>query len=188
MSIWDGLLAFVLGGCGWSFSEYAIHRFRGHGKKNGSLFQREHRRHHAEAHYFAPASLKVRMAILPLLVIGSLGSLLVNPVIGVSFALGFGLTYAAYEYTHWRLHARAPRGPWGRLLRRHHFAHHFHDAKSNHGVTSPFWDLLFGSYVKVAHVRVPARHTMIWLADPETGRVHEDHEAEYTILQRRSSR
>ena len=92
MSIWDGLLAFVLGGCGWSFSEYAIHRFRGHGKKNGSLFQREHRRHHAEAHYFAPASLKVRMAILPLLVIGSLGSLLVNPVIGVSFALGFGLT------------------------------------------------------------------------------------------------
>ena len=131
------------------------------------------------------------MASGPLLALLLASSALLGLVLGVALTAGYAVTYAGYEHTHWRLHHRPPRGPWGRFLRRHHFAHHFHDATGNHGVTSPLWDLLFGTYRPVSSVRVPARYVMPWLLEAGTGRPDPRFAGEYRILEpkrRRGSR
>jgi sterol desaturase/sphingolipid hydroxylase (fatty acid hydroxylase superfamily) len=47
------------------------------------------------------------------------------------------------------------------------------DARTNHGVTSPLWDVVFGTYRAPGTIRVPSRLCMSWLRD-ERGEVRED--------------
>jgi len=74
-------------------------------------------------------------------------------------------------------------GFYGRWARRHHFYHHFHDPKVNHGVTSPIWDIVFGTYHKPDVIRVPEKLKMVWLCD-ETGEVKEPFRAQYELRRR----
>ena len=171
-------LAFVGGAAGWTFTEYVLHRFDGHGMKGNSTFSREHLTHHADPTYFAPSLVKLRMAVT---VIGTLGVvlwLLAGPV-GVFAAAGFTFGWLCYEWLHRRLHTHGPLNAYGRWARRHHFHHHFNDPRANHGVTSPFWDWAFGTLAEVDVVRVPRRHAPVWL-------VHQDelvplHAADYVL-------
>lgn len=178
-------LACLAGALFWSFAEYALHRWWGHAARGRNDFSREHLAHHHRADYFTPTSKKVRTAIPPALAVVLLGVAAAGPSRGAAFAAGFLAAYAAYEAAHRGAHVRAPRGPYGRWLRRHHFYHHFHDARVNHGVTSPVWDLVFGSYVRPPRVRVPERFAMAWLLDPGTGEVRAEHAADYVILRKR---
>jgi sterol desaturase/sphingolipid hydroxylase (fatty acid hydroxylase superfamily) len=43
------------------------------------------------------------------------------------------------------------------------------DARYNHGVTSPLWDLVFGTYRQAGTITVPRKFRMRWLVDAETG-------------------
>lgn len=175
-------LVTFIGGLGWTLTEYLMHRFRAHGPKNRSPFQREHRQHHAISGYVTPLGRKTRMAAGPLAMLLVASSLLLGITLGAAFTFGYGFTYVAYEFTHSRLHTHPPRGPWGRLLRRHHFGHHFHDASGNHGVTSPIWDLVFGTYRPVERVRVPARYVMPWLLEGDSGVASPRYASEYQIM------
>lgn len=61
-------------------------------------------------------------------------------------AVGFWLVLA-YEYAHGYSHmVTEPGSGYGRLLRHLHMLHHFHNEKGNFGVTSPVFDLIFGTY------------------------------------------
>ena len=74
-------------------------------------------------------------------------------------AVGTLAGFLRYEYVHWRIHFRAPRNSRQERLRVHHLAHHFRDPKAYHGVTTRFWDSVFGTlpashaedYARVAH-------------------------------------
>ena len=78
-------LSFGLGALAWSFGEYALHRFSGHGprakprQKKAGLFDgdfgSEHQAHHADTRYFTPTSRKLGLAAvtLPALAGGSYG-------------------------------------------------------------------------------------------------------------------
>jgi sterol desaturase/sphingolipid hydroxylase (fatty acid hydroxylase superfamily) len=176
------VLSGVAGALGWSAAEYAIHRGLGHDPaRRRNPFTREHLKHHADGHYFAP-SLKKAAVALP--VLAGLAALLV-PLLGagrgLGFGLGFALAYTAYEVLHRRLHTHAPRGPYGRWARRHHFYHHFMDPRSNHGVTSPVWDLVFGTYASPGVVRVPRRQAMRWLLEPDSGEVRQAYAQGYRL-------
>ena len=46
---------------------------------------------------------------------------------------------------HWRFHFRPPASERERRLRAHHLAHHFRNPRAYHGVTTRFWDRVFGS-------------------------------------------
>jgi sterol desaturase/sphingolipid hydroxylase (fatty acid hydroxylase superfamily) len=48
-------------------------------------------------------------------------------------------------------------------VRKHHFHHHFENPKMNHGVTTPVWDLVFGSYEPATVVHVPGKLTPRWM-------------------------
>ena len=68
-----------------------------------------------------------------------------------------------------------------RYLRRHHFHHHFVDGRKNHGVTTPIWDFVFGTYEQPTKIRVPAKLCMPWLRDPATGGIRAEHAATYEL-------
>jgi hypothetical protein len=51
----------------------------------------------------------------------------------------------------------------------------------NHGVTSPLWDKVFGTYEAPAQVRVPRRLAMIWLVD-EQGELRAEFADRYVLV------
>ncbi|RME51270.1 MAG: hypothetical protein D6795_08560 [Deltaproteobacteria bacterium] len=177
----ETLLFFAFGTLCWSFGEYALHNWVGHEGRGRNEFSREHLRHHSEPGYFSPTPTKVRAA-LPVLSLIALGTIVAfGPSGGVGFTLGFGLAYAGYEVLHRRLHTHPPRTRYGAFLRKHHFFHHFGNPSLNHGVSSPIWDIVFGTYRKPSRVIVPARHRFSWLCDPETGEVLPEYAAVYRL-------
>lgn len=173
--------AFLLGGLGWTFAEYAIHNWVMHGGKGKNEFSRRHFQHHADPGDFAPLWEKTAVEIFVVSILAGLGSLAAGWAAGCSFAAGFSAAYHFYEALHQRLHTRAPRGPIGRFLRRHHMTHHFVAPTMNHGVTVPFWDLLLGTYLPAKKISVPARHAMTWLVDPATNAVRPEFAADYEL-------
>lgn len=179
------VISFAAGALSWSGLEYALHNWVGHLGKGRNAFSREHLRHHAQKDYFAPALKKALFAAPVLSAAALLGSGLLGPAPGLSYTLGLSLAWLGYECLHYRLHAAPPRGPIGRFLRRHHFAHHFQNPWKNHGVTSPLWDLLLGTYLPVTTaLQVPRSHALDWLLD-EAGEIRPEFAEDYVLRQAR---
>jgi sterol desaturase/sphingolipid hydroxylase (fatty acid hydroxylase superfamily) len=175
------IVAALLGALTWTLLEYLIHRWMGHDRRfRKSPFGVEHVRHHIEGNYFAPtwkkliaAALFAGVALGPALAIGG--------VAGLGYVAGLVAFYGAYELLHRREHTHAGIGPYGRWARRHHFHHHFVDGRRNHGVTSPIWDFVFGTYERPSIIRVPAKLCMSWLRDPATGQIRSEHAMTYQL-------
>lgn len=176
---------FVLAGiASWSLLEYLLHRFAGHDRRlvGRNPFGREHTRHHAEGGYFAPSWKKVLVAAVLAGAVGVPAGAWRSPD-WLAYLAGLLGCYATYEILHRRLHTHGPRNRYGVWARRHHFHHHFQDTKTNHGVTSPIWDLVFGTYARPKSVVVPERLAMAWLCDA-TGGVRPAYAASYSLRRR----
>lgn len=167
------LPAALLGVMTWSFLEYVIHRWAGHGPQAvRNPFGKEHVRHHSEGNYFAPTWKKAAVAVAVVAVFAWPAIALAGPVAGGSWLGGFVGFYLTYEWLHRRAHTHAPATRYGAWLRRHHFRHHYSDVKRNHGVTSPLWDVVWGTLRRVPDdgpIRVPRKLVMPWLVDARTG-------------------
>lgn len=176
------LAAFLCGVFGWTLAEYLIHRFLGHVLvRSRNPFTVEHLRHHATTSYFSPTSKKAVAAVATLAAVAPLATLVAGAGRGLAFAVGVVVMYVAYEVVHRRAHTHAPRGRYSRWVRRNHFTHHFLTPRTNHGVTSPVWDYVFGTHEPLGVVRVPAKHAMPWLLDPATGDVRAELAADYRL-------
>jgi sterol desaturase/sphingolipid hydroxylase (fatty acid hydroxylase superfamily) len=69
-------------------------------------------------------------------------------------------TYLVYERVHFRAHFRPARTRYARWQQRRHLHHHARAGTANYGVTSPVWDVVFGTYEPVAADEpLPARTT-----------------------------
>jgi len=170
----------------WTFLEYVIHRWLGHDPRfRRNPFGVEHVRHHIEGNYFAPTWKKLLFAPVAALVLGVPAALLLGAALGGAYVAGLMGFYGAYEVLHRLEHVWAGLGPYGRWARRHHFTHHFVDARYNHGVTSPLWDLVFGTYKRADLITVPPKLAMQWLKDPETGAVRAEHAGTYVMAKAR---
>lgn len=144
------LLALLAAGAlAWTLVEYWLHRgffhMRGDTPARRVTSYIVHRHHHA-----APADPD-RIAATPLYSLGLLALLfalygVAGPEPRWALLAGTILGYLAYELLHWRLHHAAPRTAPGRALRRHHQRHHHGDGRSNFGISSPLWDLVFRTY------------------------------------------
>lgn len=189
-------LSFLAGALTWSAGEYSLHRFVGHGPKltrptglakwlPGGLaaaFNEEHLAHHSDPMYFAPSGQKAIASVGFTTAVSAIGSLIVGPRRAVSFALGFSAMYLGYEVLHRRIHTHPPRGPYGRWLRRHHLYHHYKSPRRNHGVTSPLWDRILGTELKIEErVRVPRRAAPAWMLD-EHGGLRAEFADEYELV------
>lgn len=175
------IVAVALGVLTWTLLEYMIHRHMGHGRLKRSPFGVEHVRHHVEGNYFAPNWKKaIAAAIFAGILIGPAFAI-AGAANGIAYVAGLIGFYGIYEWLHRREHTHPGIGPYGRFVRRHHFHHHFVDGRTNHGVTTPIWDLVFGTYERPTVIRVPAKLCMAWLLDPTTGTVRAEHAQTYQL-------
>ena len=193
---------FVLGAASWTASEYAIHRFVGHGPKRAPVksllarltpkglaaeFNREHLAHHTDPSYFAPTERKVLAAGAAIPTLAGTLMPFVGPRRALSFALGFAAMYGTYEVIHRRIHTHPPKGPYGRWARRHHLYHHYQSPRANHGVTSSAWDHAFATSTReqgrdtAPRIRVPRRSAPQWLLD-EDGEVKATYAEDYELV------
>lgn len=61
---------------------------------------------------------------------------------------GFIGGYLAYDTIHFATHHIRPRSWLSRFLKRRHFRHHYADSEKDYGVSSPLWDVIFGTMSK----------------------------------------
>jgi sterol desaturase/sphingolipid hydroxylase (fatty acid hydroxylase superfamily) len=175
------LFAFLVGAAGWTLLEYVLHRFVFHATSAKGPGAKEHRRHHAQVDYFAPSWQKALAALAATAIVMPSFALVVGVQLGFACTLGFISMYLLYEILHRRAHTRPPRGRYGRWRRKNHFAHHFVDPRLAQGVTTPFWDLVFGTRLSVDRVRVPRRLAMSWLVDMN-GEVRAAYASDYELV------
>jgi cyclopropane-fatty-acyl-phospholipid synthase len=134
------LAAGLAGWLAWSLLEYVIHGFLAHRLR--TFVSPLHWGHHrTPAAVFTSALAWVPLAVA----IFAAAIALAGVVRGGAFGVGLLAGFLRYEVVHWRIHFRAPRGARQERLRAHHLAHHFVNPKAYFGVTTPFWDRVFGS-------------------------------------------
>jgi sterol desaturase/sphingolipid hydroxylase (fatty acid hydroxylase superfamily) len=176
------LAAAACGVLSWTLLEYVIHRWMGHDRRfRGNPFGVEHTRHHAEGNYFAPTSKKLVVAVVVIGILSLPAIAIAGVAHGGAYVLGLVGFYGIYEWLHRREHTHPGIGRYGRWARRHHFHHHFVNNRSNHGVTSPVWDLVFGTLEQPSIIRVPPKLSMAWLLDPATGDVRAEYAETYQL-------
>jgi dihydroceramide fatty acyl 2-hydroxylase len=181
------MMAFTIGlGVGvvlWTLLEYTLHRFAFHRRMFGKLVAKEHLLHHAKVDYFAHWSMKVALAVPVLLAIVTVSSLLVGWQLGTSVPVGVLSGYGFYEVLHRRIHVSAPLGAYGRWARRHHLLHHFGKSDMNHGVTSPLWDVAFGTLAPRSTVRVPRQYAakFPWLFEADSASIQAVYANDYRV-------
>jgi sterol desaturase/sphingolipid hydroxylase (fatty acid hydroxylase superfamily) len=160
------ILALAIGIICWTLTEYLLHRFLGHEHQGKNFFKAEHAVHHSKANYFAPAYKKAAAALVVSAGLLALLNLALPFMVALAFIVGFVGMYGIYEATHFRYHAANP-VPALLFLRKHHFYHHFHNPRKNHGVTTRVWDRVFGTYhpIRETTVRIPRAMSMRWLVE-----------------------
>lgn len=141
----------IVGAISWTFAEYVLHRFLGHelkGLNRKFVFYREHNRHHYRKNYFARTQDKILTCVGIGPVVFGLSYFLFSLNIAVVYTISFLGMYFVYELIHRRMHTHRAPHAYARRMRAHHFYHHHKDPRVNHGVTTAFWDRVFGTFVK----------------------------------------
>lgn len=134
----DAFAILVCGILTWTFIEYLVHGWLSHTFQ--TFVSSLHRVHHND-----PRAVFTIGAWLPLAILWLSLMLLFGFSPAIIYLTGIIAGFAAYEALHYRIHFRLARNPIERYLRTRHLLHH-HSAPDHYlGVTSPFWDLLFGS-------------------------------------------
>jgi sterol desaturase/sphingolipid hydroxylase (fatty acid hydroxylase superfamily) len=177
-------VALLIGMALWTFAEYMLHRFAMHHLRGRGIMSREHLEHHVHSswsfsgtHLLSWAGMLLTGAVLWL----PLGWWVAGPTAGAALAVGWAAGYFFYEYQHMSAHLHRPRRRYPVWLRRHHFHHHFGHPMANHGVTVPFWDIVFGTLEVPDKVRVPRRLALPWLVD-EHGDLHPEFAEDYELV------
>lgn len=62
-------------------------------------------------------------------------------------AAGSALGYVAYDWIHYYTHHFTPKTRVGKFIKRYHMLHHHDSPNARYGITSPLWDLVFGTYL-----------------------------------------
>ncbi len=145
------LLWFAAGLGGWTLFEYFLHRSLMH-SKNRFLWELLHQEHHRTRQMADPNHRVlhpfVSTAVFTLAFVGLVRGL----GLPMPAWVGLWVGYVAYEALHFmqhdgRLARLALRSAWARHLVETHADHHFRDVHANYGISTVFWDHVFGTYL-----------------------------------------
>ena len=146
------IAALLCGGLlSWGLFEYSVHRWVLHREASLRDARLPGNRTHL-AHHAAPDALdRLNVQLGESLPVCAVYCLLAWAATGdwrstVLLYDGLMLGYFFYEYLDYQAHHGAARGRLVRYYRRNHLLHHHCDAEARFGVTSPLFDLLFGTY------------------------------------------
>ena len=139
----------VLGALMWTFTEYTLHRFVFHYTGPRPWQRRMFFVLHGVHHDFPNDKDRLVMplgASIPLgVVIYGLFFLLAGQLHGEPMFAGMALGYLGYDGTHYAVHHFKQSSRVGKFLRKHHMLHHHADHDGGFGVSTPLWDLVFGT-------------------------------------------
>lgn len=149
---WPTVLTFFLGGLVlFTLVEYMMHRYLYHIPAETEKRRRFQYVIHG-VHHEHPRD-KTRLAMPPLVSIVlatlfiSLFRLLIGPN-GYAFGGGFLFGYSTYLLAHYAIHIyKQPKNVLG-ILWKHHNLHHYVGDDGAFGVSTPFWDYIFGTMPK----------------------------------------
>jgi len=152
LSAMTTITLFVSGLFFFTLVEYVMHRFLFHLGTNTKRKEKFQYTLHGVHHEFPKD--KERLAMPPVMsitiatVLLFLFKLLLSDMV-FAFLPGFLVGYAAYLSMHYILHTfKAPRHGRLNFLWANHAIHHYKDQSKAYGVTSPFWDYVFGTMPK----------------------------------------
>ena len=150
----------------WGLTEYLVHRFVLHRNPRKGSFampgNQTHLRHHAN-----PQDLeRLHVTLSEGAPISAAYALLMWLLLGrwqaMAFAyVGFHVGYFFYEWLDYQAHHGNPRSRLICYLKKYHLQHHHVDGNRRYGVTSPLFDVLFGTFQQRVRTSKPAqrRHT-----------------------------
>jgi sterol desaturase/sphingolipid hydroxylase (fatty acid hydroxylase superfamily) len=151
------LLLFVAGILAFSLFEYALHRVVFHGLMRWALAEPSAERvrfaafmAHGYHHEFPDDRSRL---VMPPMISWPLAAVFA----GLYFALlggerclpmlaGTMTGYIAYDWIHYYTHHFRPRSRLGKWMRAYHLRHHHQDPNAFFGISSPLWDLAFGTF------------------------------------------
>lgn len=133
----------------WSLVEYVLHRFLFHtlkpepGKEGRYLL-------HGYHHDFPDDPMRLVMVPIGSWPLGVAWALVFYFAFGAAYFMpalaGSAAGYISYDWIHYYTHHARPTTALGKWLRQYHMRHHFQDGNSRYGVSSPLWDLVFGTF------------------------------------------
>jgi len=147
-------LGFVMGLFLWTLAEYTLHRFVFHFRPRNSWQERLsfliHGVHHAQPKCKTRLVMPPAVSIPLALSFYGLFWLVLDVAMGAPHWLaptfaGFVAGYLAYDLIHYTTHHIRLRKGIGKALVRHHMQHHGKMWNKHYGVSSPLWDLVFGT-------------------------------------------
>jgi len=133
----------------WTFIEYVLHKYIFHfdaksefGKKIHFIFHGVHHDYPSDSRRLVmPPSVSIPLAALFYFIF----MYLVGEVYVLPFFSGFIIGYLFYDLTHYAIHHFNMHNKFWLEIKNHHMLHHYHDQDKGYGVSSPLWDLVFGS-------------------------------------------
>ncbi|KAG0167227.1 fatty acid alpha-hydroxylase [Apophysomyces sp. BC1034] len=149
---WATTAYFALGIFIWTLLEYGLHRFLFHFDDWMPNYQFAYVIHFTlhGFHHYLPMD-RMRLVVPPALFIilaypwVSLAYVLFPPIMAHAIIAGAIFGYILYDMTHYYVHHAKVWGAHFREMKKHHLAHHYKDFEAAYGITSKFWDRLFGT-------------------------------------------
>ncbi|WP_339811607.1 sterol desaturase family protein [uncultured Imperialibacter sp.] len=142
---------FTVGYFSWTLAEYLLHRFVFHMAPTNKIKNAIQHTLHGVHHEYPKDKSRVVMPPTGALIIGSvLFVIFWIPMQQYAFAFvpGFLLGYVTYAFMHYAIHAYQPPKNFLKVLWINHGIHHYKDDDRGFGVSSPFWDFVFGTLPK----------------------------------------
>jgi sterol desaturase/sphingolipid hydroxylase (fatty acid hydroxylase superfamily) len=148
---WEIVSLLISGFFTWSLIEYGLHRFVFHYHARSTLGRKilyeAHLSHHEDpsasdrifASLFLSAPIAATYWILAWAATGSWAA-------ASWLFIGMSVGYLCYEWLHFQCHHGRSHLRILRYLRKYHLLHHYKTPKSRFGVTSPLFDVVFGTF------------------------------------------
>lgn len=140
---------YVAGLAAWSLVEYVMHRFSFHHSPQTERQLAFGYLMHGVHHAYPDDSRRWVMplvATLPIGVVLLTCACLAFGILGLPAFAGFMHGYFAYDTLHWTIHRNARGSRLVRYLRKYHLQHHYAAPDRHFGVSSPLWDVFFGTW------------------------------------------
>jgi sterol desaturase/sphingolipid hydroxylase (fatty acid hydroxylase superfamily) len=151
------LFGYVGGILVWSFSEYLLHRFLFHFEPESPrlkwVWYLIHGVHHEQP------GCKTRLVMPPVLSIPlaflfyglfylTIGIVLGSPAWIAPIFAGFLTGYLIYDMVHYATHNLTMSWGFLKFIKRYHLLHHYKTPDDRFGISSPLWDVVFGTKPK----------------------------------------
>jgi len=138
----------------WSLAEYLLHRYVFHYEPKAEWLQRvwylihgvHHEQPQCKTRLVMPPILSIPLALLHYgLFVLVVGVLLHSPLWVAPLFAGFITGYLIYDMVHYATHHLGMKWGFLKFLKRYHLLHHYKTPDDRYGISSPIWDVVFGT-------------------------------------------